>query len=140
MCSESAHGHCLVGFVFKRATHGIRCSSSGAGSYQTALHYSRLPVLNWGELLFVIKAKVYFPLYAQSCQIRSEDLFVTINLKDAYFYVSILPTHRKFLRFAFGGEAYQYRVLPFGLALLPRTFTKCVSSVAATGHQHTQLH
>ncbi len=52
-------------------------------------------------------------------QIRSEDWFVTIDLKDAYFHVSTLPQHRKFLRFAFGGEAYQYRVLPFGLALSP---------------------
>ncbi|KAL0147122.1 hypothetical protein M9458_057646, partial [Cirrhinus mrigala] len=61
-------------------------------------------------------------------QIRSEDWFVTIDLKDAYFHVSILPQHRKFLRFAFRGEAYQYRVLPFGLALSPRTFTKCVDA------------
>ncbi|XP_077061833.1 uncharacterized protein LOC143714498 [Siphateles boraxobius] len=61
-------------------------------------------------------------------QIRSEDWFVTIDLKDAYFHVSILPQHRKFLRFAFGGEAYQYRVLPFGLALSPRTFTKCMDA------------
>ncbi len=51
--------------------------------------------------------------------------------KDAYFHVSILPTHRKFLRFAFGGKAYQYRVLPFGLALSPRTFTKCVDAALA---------
>ncbi len=58
-------------------------------------------------------------------QIRSEDWFVTI---DAYFHISILPYHRKFLRFAFGGKAYQYRVLPFGLALSPRTFTKCVDA------------
>ncbi len=28
-------------------------------------------------------------------QIRSEDWFVTIDLKDAYFHISILPTHRK---------------------------------------------
>ncbi|KAI2648975.1 Transposon Ty3-G Gag-Pol polyprotein [Labeo rohita] len=42
-------------------------------------------------------------------QIRSEDWFVTIDLKDAYFHVSILPHHRKFLRFAFRGKAYQYR-------------------------------
>ncbi|KAI2662293.1 Transposon Ty3-G Gag-Pol polyprotein [Labeo rohita] len=61
-------------------------------------------------------------------QIRSEDWFVTIDLKDAYFHVSILPQHRKFLRFAFRGEAYQYRVLPFGPALSPRTFTKCVDA------------
>ncbi|KAL0151599.1 hypothetical protein M9458_053116, partial [Cirrhinus mrigala] len=50
-------------------------------------------------------------------QIRSEDWFVMIDLKDAYFHVSILPQHRKFLRFAFRGEAYQYRVLPFGLGI-----------------------
>ncbi|KAL0173182.1 hypothetical protein M9458_033493, partial [Cirrhinus mrigala] len=30
-------------------------------------------------------------------QIRSEDWFVTIDLKDAYFHISILPQHRKFL-------------------------------------------
>ncbi|KAI2664245.1 Transposon Ty3-G Gag-Pol polyprotein [Labeo rohita] len=64
-------------------------------------------------------------------QMRSEDWFVTIDLKDAYFHVSILPQHRKFLRFAFRGEAYQYRVLPFGLALSPRTFTKCVDAALA---------
>ncbi len=64
-------------------------------------------------------------------QIRSEDWFVTIDLKGAYFHVSILPQHRKFLRFAFGGEAYQYRVLPFGLSLSPRTFTKCVDAALA---------
>ena len=52
-------------------------------------------------------------------QIRSEDWFVTIDLKDAYFHISILPNHRKFLRFAFRGEAYQYQVLPFSLALSP---------------------
>ncbi len=64
-------------------------------------------------------------------QIRSEDWFVTIDLKDAYFHISILPCHRKFLRFAFGGKAYQYRVLPFGLALSPRIFTKCIDAALA---------
>ncbi|KAI2651994.1 Transposon Ty3-G Gag-Pol polyprotein [Labeo rohita] len=64
-------------------------------------------------------------------QIGSEDWFVTIDLKDAYFHVSILPHHRKFLRFAFRCEAYQYRFLPFGLALSPRTFTKCVDAALA---------
>ncbi|KAI2665260.1 Transposon Ty3-G Gag-Pol polyprotein [Labeo rohita] len=77
-------------------------------------------------------------------QIRSEDWFVTIDLKDAYFHVSILPQHRKFLRFAFRGEAYQYRVLPFGLALSPPHLYEvcgCSSGSAATpGHPHTQLH
>jgi len=64
-------------------------------------------------------------------QIRSEDWFVTIDLKDAYFHIPILPQHRKFLKFAFGGQAYQYRVLPFGLGLSPRTFTKCMDAALA---------
>ncbi len=73
-------------------------------------------------------------------QIRSEDWFVTIDLKDAYFHISILSSHRKFLRFAFRGKAYQYRVLPFGLTLSPRIFTKCVDAAltpATQGHLHT---
>ncbi len=61
-------------------------------------------------------------------QIRSEDWFVTIDLKDAYFHISLIPCHRRFLRFAFGGKANQYWVLLFGLALSPRTITKCVDA------------
>ncbi len=56
--------------------------------------------------------------------IRPRDWFAAIDLKDAYFHVSILPRHRPFLRFAFEGRAYQYKVLPFGLSLSPRVFTK----------------
>ncbi|KAI2644881.1 Retrovirus-related Pol polyprotein from transposon 17.6 [Labeo rohita] len=37
-------------------------------------------------------------------RIRSEDWFVTVDLKDTYFHVSILPQHMKFLRFAFTGK------------------------------------
>lgn len=36
-----------------------------------------------------------------------------------------------FLRFAFGGEAYQNRALPFGLALFPCMFTKCMNAALA---------
>ncbi|KAI2664149.1 ORF V: Enzymatic polyprotein [Labeo rohita] len=56
--------------------------------------------------------------------IRRQDWFAAIDLKDTYFHVSILPRHRPFLRFAFEGRAYQYKVLPFGLSLSPRVFTK----------------
>ncbi len=45
-----------MGFVFKCATHGICCFSSGAGGYQTALHYCGRPLLDRGELpVFVVR-------------------------------------------------------------------------------------
>ncbi len=64
-------------------------------------------------------------------QIQGGDWFVTIDLKDAYFHIQVVQRHRRFLRFAFGGKAYQYKVLPFGLALASRTFTKCMDAALA---------
>ncbi len=43
-------------------------------------------------------------------QIRVGDWFVTVDLKDAYFHIQVIRRHRKFLRFTFGGKAYQYKV------------------------------
>ncbi len=61
-------------------------------------------------------------------QIRPEDWLLSVDLKDAYFHIQIAPRHRPFLRFAFEGTAYQYTVLPFGLSLAPRTFTKYIDA------------
>ncbi len=61
-------------------------------------------------------------------QIRPGDWFASVDLKDAYIHIQIAPHHRRFLRFAFEGTAYQYSVLPFWLALAPRTFLKCVDA------------
>ncbi len=76
-------------------------------------------------------------------QVQEGDWFVTVDLKDAYFHIQVVQRHRKFLRFAFGGKACQYKVLPFGLALAPRTFTKCMDAALAPaeapGHPDPQL-
>lgn len=58
--------------------------------------------------------------------------FTSIDLKDAYFHVPIAPHHRQFLRFAFQGRHYQFRVLPFGLSLSPRVFTRCVTAALSS--------
>ncbi len=65
------------------------------------------------------------PGFAQA-PVQDADAQAQIDLKDAYLHVSILPRHRPFLQFAFEGRAWQYRVLPFGLSLSPRVFTKVV--------------
>ncbi len=59
-------------------------------------------------------------------QICPGDWFMSLDLKDAYFIIQVDPHHRRFLRFAFEGVAYQYKVLKFGLSLAPRTFTRCM--------------
>ncbi len=41
-------------------------------------------------------------------QICTGDWFCSLDLKDAYFHIQIAPHHRRFLRFAFEGVAYQY--------------------------------
>ncbi len=56
-------------------------------------------------------------------QICPGDWFMSLDLKDAYFHIQVAPYHRQFLIFAFEGVAYQYKVLPFGLSMAPRTFT-----------------
>ena len=69
---------------------------------------------------------------ARVLQAMSKGLwFTTIDLKDAYFQIPIHPSCWKYLRFAFEGVAYEFMVLPFGLSLAPRTFTKCMEAVLA---------
>ncbi len=59
--------------------------------------------------------------------IRQGDWFTTVDLQDAYFHIPIHKDHKKYLRFYFQGNAYEYNVLPFGLSLAPLTFTKCMN-------------
>lgn len=47
---------------------------------------------------------------------------------DAYFHVAIYPAHRRFLRLAYRGAAYEFQRILFGLSLALRVFTKCVEA------------
>ncbi|XP_037536617.1 uncharacterized protein LOC119413633 [Nematolebias whitei] len=60
--------------------------------------------------------------------VTREEWFTSVDLKDAYFHVPIAAEHRRFLRFAYRGHHWQFRVLPFGLSLSPRVFTRCVKA------------
>ncbi|XP_038146283.1 uncharacterized protein LOC119786801 [Cyprinodon tularosa] len=63
--------------------------------------------------------------------VRPNDWFSSVDLKDAYFHIPIYPPHRQYLRFAFQGVCYEYRVLPFGLSLSPRVFIRCTEAAVA---------
>lgn len=63
--------------------------------------------------------------------LQQDDWFITIDLRDAYFQITIRDDHRKFLRFAIDDNIYQFKALPFGLSTAPLVFTKCMAPVIA---------
>lgn len=53
----------------------------------------------------------------------------TVDLKEAYFLVPIAKSCRKYLCFVFEGKIYHFNVLPYGLSVAPRIFTKIMREV-----------
>lgn len=48
----------------------------------------------------------------------------TLDLTDAYFTISVAKESRKFLRFSFENDIYEFTCVPFGLCLASYVFTK----------------
>ena len=59
----------------------------------------------------------------------------TIDLKDAYYLISIdkshLQSYRKYLRCIFEEEIYEFTCLPFGLKSAPYGFTKLLKPLTS---------
>ena len=64
------------------------------------------------------------------------DWAVSIDLADAYFHVPIHPRSRKYLRFVYEHQVFQFMALPFRMSLSPWIFTKVMNVIAA----HLRLH
>ena len=54
-----------------------------------------------------------------------------LDLKDAYYLVSIHISSRKYLRFEFEETLYEFTCLPFGLNIAPFIFTKMLKPVVS---------
>lgn len=61
--------------------------------------------------------------------VRRDCFMATLDLKDAYYLVSIEKSYRKYLRFEFDGKLYEFTCLPFGLNTAPYVFTKLLKPV-----------
>ena len=59
----------------------------------------------------------------------------SIDLTDAYHHIPIHKSHRKYLRFCFQGQVYQYRALPMGLTSSPRVFTRIIVCIKVVLHK-----
>ena len=67
--------------------------------------------------------------------LRPGDWVTSLDLTDAYFHVLIHPRDRKWLRFRWEDRIFQFRALPFGLALSPWVFTKVVREICSLVHR-----
>ena len=56
--------------------------------------------------------------------LQQGDWLAKLDLKDAYFTVPVCADHRKYLRFRWRAQLYEFQCLPFGLASAPRVFSK----------------
>lgn len=63
--------------------------------------------------------------------ISKYDYMTNIDLKEAYFFIPIHLSSRKFLRFKFKNQTYEFQCLPFGLSSAPYVFTKLMRPVTA---------
>lgn len=61
--------------------------------------------------------------------ISTSDFMANIDLKDAYFFIPIHSSCKKYLRFKFEGQTYEFQCLPFGLCSAPFVFTKLMKPV-----------
>lgn len=51
------------------------------------------------------------------------DWMISLDVQDAYFHILVHPDSRKYLRFVFEDQIFQFRALCFGLLTAPQVFT-----------------
>ena len=66
--------------------------------------------------------------------IQQGDFAFSIDLQDAYLHVPIVKHHCHFLHFVWHNVPYQRKVLPFGLATVPRVFTSLTKPILFLCH------
>ena len=62
---------------------------------------------------------------------RPDCVMASVDLSNAYYSIPIAKAHRKYLRFEWRGELYEFKVLPNGMSAGPRMFTKVLKPVYA---------
>ena len=86
------------------------------------------PVLDLSTLnLFLRTCKFQMETVSRiRLSVNPGDWATSIDLMDAYFHILVRPYYRKYLRFVWRGQVFQFLALPFGLASAPYVFTKVV--------------
>ena len=68
--------------------------------------------------------------------IQANNWVTSLDLSDAYLHVPIHPSCRKYLRFAYQGQVWEFRALPYGLSPAPWLFTLIALEVKALAQRN----
>ena len=66
--------------------------------------------------------------------VRKDDFLASIDLKDAYFQITVHPSSRKLLHFVSNGTVYQFKALCFVLSTAPQVCTRVFAAVSSWAH------
>ena len=94
-------------------------------------HQTWRPVIDLSRLntfLHIKKFKIETPESIRTSLIPGEWVS-SIDLSDAYLHIPIHPNSRKYLRFCYRSQVFQFTALPFRLATAPQVFTMIVKEV-----------
>ena len=94
-------------------------------------HQRWRPVIDLSRLntfLHVEKFKMETPESIRTSLIPGEWVS-SIDLSDTYVHIPIHPNSRKYLRFCYKSQVFQFTSLPFALATAPQVFTMIVKEV-----------
>ena len=67
--------------------------------------------------------------------IEKDCFLASLDLKDAYYSVPVTRNDRKYLRFLWRSQRYQFTCLPNGLSCCPRKFTKLMKPPMTALHR-----
>ena len=92
---------------------------------------SSRPIINLKGLTTFVTQKHFKMESLQSIKhlIHKNCFSASADLKDAYFTIPVAKVHRKYLRFEWKGNLYEFTCLCFGLSSAPRIFTKLMKPV-----------
>ena len=115
-----------VSYVKERNRKGGKCKISRvlqAPVPSTKPHLRWRPVIDLNRLntfLHVEKFKMETPEFIRTSLIPGEWVS-SIDLSDTYLHIPIHPNSRKYLRFCYKSQVFQFTSLPFGLVTAPRS-------------------
>ena len=100
------------------------------------------PILDLSNLNFFLKAEKFKMETPETIRtsLRQGVWVTSIDFKDAYFHIPIQEQSRKYVRFHFQGQTYQFKALPFGLSTAPLEFTVVVKVKLMASNMGIRIH